>query len=207
MRINIEKIQEKVFNNSLQTCNYVEGYENSNSTITVKCIKHNHIFQTRYENVKRDNRAHHICPICQKEDVENKYENLRTNVKCAYCGKEFIKTNSRLSKSKSGLCFCCREHKDLAQRLDSGEKFDILRPEHYGTTSQDYRDIAFRNYEPKCAICGYDEEKFLLEVHHIDENHSNNSLDNLIILCPICHRKLTSKKYKLIDRQNIEKIN
>ena len=27
--------------------------------------------------------------------------------------------------------------------------------------------------------------------------------ENLIILCPICHRKLTSHKYKLINREQI----
>lgn len=31
------------------------------------------------------------------------------------------------------------------------------------------------------------------EIHHIDDNPSNNSTDNLILLCPICHSKITKK--------------
>lgn len=42
----------------------------------------------------------------------------------------------------------------------------------------------------KCEQCGLEEwlEKPInLEVHHIDGNRSNNSLDNLQLLCPNCH--------------------
>ena len=44
--------------------------------------------------------------------------------------------------------------------------------------------------EDKCELCGitYWQGKHLpLELHHKDCNHFNNSLDNLIILCPNCH--------------------
>ena len=40
-------------------------------------------------------------------------------------------------------------------------------------------------------------------VHHIDENREHNTLDNLIILCPICHKKLTTGKYLLQGREAI----
>lgn len=36
----------------------------------------------------------------------------------------------------------------------------------------------------KCECCGYDR---VLDLHHIDENHSNNSPENHGILCPNCH--------------------
>ena len=35
-----------------------------------------------------------------------------------------------------------------------------------------------------CQICGYYHK---IRIHHIDENNKNNSLDNLIVLCIICH--------------------
>ena len=65
------------------------------------------------------------------------------------------------------------------------------------------RNKCYERANHKCAICGWDEDKDILEVHHIDENLSHNELENLIILCPICHRKLTSHKYKLINREQI----
>ena len=56
----IQNIKEKVYKNSLETCEYVSGYENSKSEIVVRCKIHNHMFSTKYENIRRDNRAHHI---------------------------------------------------------------------------------------------------------------------------------------------------
>ena len=44
--------------------------------------------------------------------------------------------------------------------------------------------------EPKCEICKLSEwngKPIPLELHHIDCNHYNNSLENLMILCPNCH--------------------
>lgn len=196
-------IKEKIWKNSLNTCEYVEGFENTKSTITVKCIKHDYIFQTKFENV-RHNRPHLICPYCKQEEREQRYKNSNSKVKCAYCGKIFYKRNSALKSSKSGLQFCCREHKDLAQRIDFG--LSEIQPEHYGIVSTNYRIKAFRYYPHKCAVCGWNEDEDILEVHHINENRECNDLDNLIILCPNCHRKLTSHKYKLVNREEIRKI-
>lgn len=44
--------------------------------------------------------------------------------------------------------------------------------------------------ENKCECCGLSEwmgRPIPLELHHIDFNHFNNSLDNLQILCSNCH--------------------
>lgn len=45
--------------------------------------------------------------------------------------------------------------------------------------------------EEKCEICGNSEwmgEKIPLDLHHINGDHFDNRLENLIILCPNCHR-------------------
>ena len=211
-KLTLEQIKEKVFKNTLETCDYISGYETVNSTVKLKCRKHNYEFETKWDNVKRSTRAHYVCPICIQENREKKKIENNTNieVECAYCHKKFLKLKSRLKNSKSGLYFCCREHKDLAQKLDSGKKFDILRPEHYGKlsdSSYNYREKAFREYEHKCAICNYNEEPKILQVHHIDENRQNNSIDNLIILCPNCHAKITYGNYTLKDRKKLIKQN
>lgn len=44
--------------------------------------------------------------------------------------------------------------------------------------------------EPKCERCGITEwngEKITFQLHHIDGNHNNNTLENLQVLCPNCH--------------------
>jgi len=46
-------------------------------------------------------------------------------------------------------------------------------------------------FEHQCQGCGAKEwrgDSIPLELHHIDCNHHNNSLDNLMILCPNCHK-------------------
>ena len=142
--------------------------------------------------------------MCQQEARDNKLKEIRTLVTCAYCGKKFTRSNSKLNNSRSGIYFCCREHKDLAQRIEFGLK--EIQPSHYGNNIENiynYRKNAFRNYPHKCAVCNWDKDEDILEVHHIDENREHNELENLIILCPICHKKLTSHKYKLINREKI----
>ncbi|MGD8780720.1 MAG: HNH endonuclease signature motif containing protein [Ignavibacteria bacterium] len=42
-----------------------------------------------------------------------------------------------------------------------------------------------KEFNHKCAICGTDKP----HIHHIDENPSNNDINNLIPLCPNCHLK------------------
>lgn len=202
-RLSEEELRQKVFDNSLNTCEYIDGYENANSIIKVKCKIHDFEFETRYENIRRSNRKHHICPKCRQQDKEN--DSVKVKCECAYCHKEFFRSLSKVDKSKSGLLFCCREHKDLAQRIESGEDFKRIRPDHYNNGINNYRVKAFRNYKNECYVCGWSEDIDCLEVHHLDENRQNNSLSNLIILCPLCHKKLTTHKYYLKDNQIIHK--
>jgi uncharacterized protein YqiB (DUF1249 family) len=42
----------------------------------------------------------------------------------------------------------------------------------------------------KCGICKQDFPDCAMEVHHIDRNRKNNTLENRIVLCRTCHRSL-----------------
>jgi hypothetical protein len=102
------------------------------------------------------------------------------------CTKEFAIDKSRETGSKSGLFFCCREHKDLAQRIGGVSK---IQPDHYGTSTSiySYRRIAFENYPHRCDVCGWCEIPEVLVVHHRDHDRNNNQSENLQILCPTHH--------------------
>ena len=82
-----------------------------------------------------------------------------------------------------------------------------MRPTHYGKVNgtTNYRERALRVYPHKCAVCNWDEDIDILQVHHIDENRQNGNIDNLIILCPTCHWKITTGKYYLANRTQIVK--
>lgn len=46
-----------------------------------------------------------------------------------------------------------------------------------------------------CQRCGFiPEDLCQLDVHHMDGDHENNNLTNLITLCANCHRLYTCKK-------------
>ena len=111
------------------------------------------------------------------------------NAPCALCGKMFHKSASKMLSPKSGLVFCCRAHKDEAQRL--GGLREIMPP-HYGTSlatgSRSFRSMRQRlGGLKRCSRCGYDKVPGILVVHHVDRNRLNSSPENLVDLCPNCH--------------------
>jgi hypothetical protein len=55
---------------------------------------------------------------------------------------------------------------------------------------QKYRNLCFDNHGKKCIVCG--EEK-IVAVHHINEDHSDNRVDNLVPLCPTHHQYVHSR--------------
>ncbi len=116
----------------------------------------------------------------QKCSSSRKYPKSPNTV-CAYCNAPFYRQVSHLAGSKSKLYFCCRQHKDLAQRIGG---IKDIQPPHYGATLADYREVAFKHYPKVCSRCGYD--KYVI-VHHKDRDRSNNSIENLEVLCPNCH--------------------
>lgn len=207
MKLTKEDVQSKIFKHVGNKYTIKSEYAGIRKNIVVHCNEHDIDFSGPAGNFTKSDGLRTICPQCKREKIKSRYKDDTVIIDCAYCGKEVLRSKSKLENSKSGLYFCCREHKDLAQRLDSGEYFDIMRPDHFGTGTgiSSYRPKAFKHYEHKCAICLWDEDEDMLDVHHIDENRLNNELNNLIILCPICHRKLTSHKYKLVERKQIVK--
>ncbi len=130
--------------------------------------------------------------FCSKE-CRDKFYNI-VYVTCVNCGKQVRKTQSDLNSSKHGIYFCSRKCKDEGQRIGGVKE---IQPSHYGNIQKNYRALAYRNYEKVCAKCGYNEYPEILEVHHIDENRENNKLENLIVLCPNCHRKVHHKIIKI----------
>ena len=75
-----------------------------------------------------------------------------SNTTCAYCKIDFYRPPSKLSDSKSGLHFCSRAHKDIAQRIGGIKE---IQPTHYGEVPTNYRTTAMRATKHLCAWCKY----------------------------------------------------
>ncbi len=156
------------------------------------------------------------CPVCSKKfncrvDFDAKYCSVSCSntarkgktkyveLKCHTCKKDFERRKSNV-KSKSGLYFCSRKCKEFAQSLVGGVK--EIQPTHYGTAGIDYRAL-FTEDELICARCGYDEWKSCVDIHHIDEDRSNNDKSNLIPLCCTCHNGIHRGCWKLDELKSV----
>jgi len=154
--------------------------------ITRQCKQCQEEFQPDPREVKRGNG--YFCSLsCSAKfnSLKRSAKLNKPNVSCAYCQKRFYKSPSKQKKSKSGLFFCCRAHKDLANRLDG---IKAIHPPHFGQdNSRHYRTLALRKLPNRCNRCPYDKFVEALVVHHKDHDRSNNKLSNLEVLCPTCH--------------------
>ncbi len=102
---------------------------------------------------------------------------------CFICDKVLFKTKSKIKNSKSGKFFCSKScQTKWRNSVYSG-------PKHLGWKNgfSTYRkDLLQSNILRICTLC-HEKDERVLAVHHIDENHSNNSLENLAWLCHNCH--------------------
>lgn len=124
---------------------------------------------------------------CSKE-CQAKAKTTKIKCKCAFCGAEIEKLPSEIKNSKYGNVFC---NKKCAcsynnSHFRSGENNPNWQGGNGTGKSSIYGKLAFKNYEHKCVLCGFNISQ-ALQVHHIDCNRKNNVLDNLIILCANCH--------------------
>lgn len=187
---NAKKITQEEFENRLKiytndTFTVISKYVNKRTPVLIKCKNCGYEWSFSPSTLMPNNVNKHTfkgCPECKYQEVE-----------CNYCHKKFKRLKSQLAKdNKSGYVYCSKE-------CGNRHKNEFIKNT---VDACDYRRNAFLAYEHKCAVCGWDEDERILEVHHIDENRKNNNINNLIILCPICHKKLTLHLYDLDGLMN-----
>lgn len=69
---------------------------------------------------------------------------------------------------------------------------DILKPNtNYSSNRLKDRLVTEGLKEDKCEVCGLPSEwngkSLVLQLHHLDGDHYNNSIENLQVICPNCH--------------------
>lgn len=131
------------------------------------------------------------------ENCNNIGRRKRIETICPVCGKKFERLLSAKT-SKSGLYFCsqsCAATYNNSHYRTGENNPNWIDGSHKG---QSYIKKAFRTYKHRCVMCGLEEE-CCLQVHHIDENRSNDSVENLIILCANCHSRIHRGNYKITE--------
>lgn len=107
-----------------------------------------------------------------------KPKNLPITKTCPACFKEFTLPYSADHLKQVTCGYSCSN-----TYFRSGKD----NPNYRGEEGNNYRVLAFTHYSKQCALCGFSDER-ALEVHHIDNNRSNNKLENLKVLCSNCHK-------------------
>jgi hypothetical protein len=136
---------------------------------------------------RRNDKGKFCCNSCAAH-----YNNLKRPVRvrtCQNCGKQFRWGKGCVGKFCSAECGHSYKYNQSIKSWLAGESS--------GTTLAGGRGNYIRRYlidlhNGKCQVCGWGEinpytKMSPLEVHHIDGNHLNNSISNLVLICPNCH--------------------
>ena len=119
---------------------------------------------------------------------------------CKQCEKEFNTIPAKIKVGKGKYCSRSCYAKAITMRPeDRKPKCDVYRDYRNRVRFGGNRFKAFERDNHQCQHCG---TKDKLQIHHIDGRgyktvgikEANNSLENLLTLCPYCHIKVTNKE-------------
>ncbi len=174
-------------------------------------------FSDEVENSSLNRKKYHFYKSDFFEDDPDDFENADLEITSSGEGyilstkeeiiKYLITNNFDLKKAINSLCkdrIKQYEEYELQKEIDKLEEREskrILREKaekrFYGKVktkrkpfTEEEKDIIFHKFGNKCAICNKEEG---LHIHHKDHNPKNNTLDNLTILCGVCHKKIHMK--------------
>lgn len=124
---------------------------------------------------------------CSRDCQNHRFEKHKFD--CLECGKNCVTSFSyrRTKKYCSHECANKAKINDKMRRQKSKATSVLKRGNN---SSRKLRSAIFKLKEKTCQICGYNEFDFCLDLHHIDNDCNNNTVENVAILCVICHRKL-----------------
>jgi 5-methylcytosine-specific restriction endonuclease McrA/transcription elongation factor Elf1 len=123
---------------------------------------------------------------------------------CKICGETVKRKPSHLENQENVFCSykCHREHQSIHQCGENHHHFEGGRTVEYGPNWKRQRRKALERDNYTCKVCGITEDELekTIHVHHITprkkyitngeiDHERANDLDNLITLCPSCHRK------------------
>lgn len=150
-----------------------------------------HSCSAKHSNVKRPKKEKTAFVLDSKKEI---IKVLKTESNCLFCNAIL---NGKASKFCNSKCQQKFSRKRLYEKLDQG----IIE----GVTTKRIRQYLIDKHGAKCMICGWGEINpssgtCLVELEHIDGDSQNNSLDNLLLLCPN-HHSLTPT-YKNLNKGN-----
>lgn len=152
----------------------------------------------------RHGRGKHCSPACQYQAKREAPRDL-VHFVCRGCGIQFSRPPATVRSTKGAGKFCTRACRDKHWRGRLNPNFqDGLRVSPKGSDWQKIKRAIIRR-DKVCQECGVEGQ---LHVHHIvpfrcfEGRASANNPDNLVALCPPCHRMIEAQ-YKWIKIRNV----
>lgn len=142
-----------------------------------------------------------MTKIRSKEEYEKAIENsLSIAGMCKYLGLKPVGGNYRTIHQAIRLYNLDTSH-FTGQGWNSKERYSpvikkfplenvLVRNSRYSSYNLKRRLLSEGLKEYKCECCGLSnwlDKSIPLELHHVDGDNTNNTIDNLKILCPNCH--------------------
>lgn len=162
--------------------------------------------QWSYRYVLRQIQKHNLdISHFEKNGSYKRIEYERITKICPVCDIKFTtKLNHKKEKS-----YCSHKCCAISREIPSVTKYMLKNGvERRVDSSSHYRPKCFENFDKKCQICCFAD---FVEVHHIDGNRNNDSIENLIPLCANHHKMIHTKKHhhnlqNIIDKIMLEKF-
>lgn len=169
---------------------------------------------TKYYEKQNDTKPM-FCPVCGFQATKSRQIELHHPTDMDYGPKTKRHASYYQEQNITPICANCHtlEHREGThllndcgawhRKLPGNRKYknpsDIFNTncvEKYQLQKDYYLKWYFKSPEEyKCAKCGVSKwgpnNKLLsLELHHVDNKHTNSTINNLMLLCPNCHRSM-----------------
>lgn len=126
-----------------------------------------------------------------------RFEEARTEKICPVCGKTFwVRHGDRKKTTCSHSC----SNKYFRTKENNGQRKRTMKKVRNGEglLPTAYKNLCFAYHKKECVVCG---ESKIVAVHHFNENHQDNSVENLVPLCPTHHQYMHSRyKNEIFDK-------
>ncbi len=120
-------------------------------------------------------------------------------IECYSCSKEIYKTLTQIKRSKSKKYFCSKS----CQTKWRNTQYAGDRHKNWKDGYSRYRKILLGSSISQVCLMCKEKDVRVLAVHHVDQDHTNVSIENLAWLCHNCHHLV---HHDSVSKQKFSKV-